>query len=133
MTSLMVMTCLKPAWVWAQVSPMPQPDRSGNYFSNDAPVKGTAPSPLMPGSLWQVVSSELNCRRRAGRDAAIVRQFRQGALLQAEVGRGGADEVLLNAKDQTGQPWMWVRSPQGQSHACYVKANRRYIQPVLRK
>ena len=118
--------------VLAQTSPVPKPDRNGNYFSNDAPIKGTVSGRLMAGSLWQVVSRGLNCRSQKGTRHRIVRQFKQGGLLQADVGRGGADEVLLNAKDENGNPWMRVRSAQGTNYNCYVRANRLYIQPKTR-
>jgi hypothetical protein len=119
--------------VLAQTPSLPQPDRNGNYLSNDTPFKGTAPSPLMRGSLWQVVSSRLNCRSGFGLGYGITRQFQRGELLQAEVGRGGSDEVLLNPKDEKGQPWMPARSPQGKNYNCYVRANHRYIQPYQGK
>lgn len=112
---------------------IPKPDRGGNYFSNEAPVKGIAPSPLMSGSLWQVVSRGLNCRRGAGVNYGIVRQLKQNEILQAEVWRGGADEVLLNSKDLTGMPWMPVRAKSLRAKdICYVRANSRYIHPVMR-
>jgi hypothetical protein len=112
---------------------IPKPDRDGNYFSNEAPVKGIAPSPLMRGSLWRVVSKGLNCRRGAGVNYGIVRQLKQNAILQAEVWRGGADEVLLNSKDLTGMPWMPVRAGSLRAKdTCYVRANSRYIDPVMR-
>lgn len=113
----------------AQPPALPQPDRDGNDFSNETPVKGTAPHPLMSGSFWQVVSSKLNCRSHAGLNYDVVRQFKQGDRLQADVGRGGADEVMLNFKEATGQPWMRVRNARGQNLNCYVRANRAYIQP----
>ncbi len=115
--------------VLAQAASQPQPDQHGNYFSNDTPIRGTAPSPLMAGSLWQVMSRRLNCRSNAGMQYKITQQFKQGKLLQADVGRGGSDEVLLNITDQQGQPWMRVRSAQGKNYNCYVRANRLYIQP----
>lgn len=130
LTYVTLVVCTGTVSVLAQVpSLLPQPDRNGNYFSNEAPIQGSAPRPLMPGSLWQVISFGLNCRQNAGLNYGVVRQFRQGELLQADVGRGGADEVLLNAKDKSGNPWMRVRSSQGRDYQCYVRANRRYIQP----
>jgi hypothetical protein len=117
----------------AQTLPMPQPDRAGDYLSNEAPVQGTVPRSLMAGGLWQVVATGLNCRSQGGMSYAIARQFTQGELLQADVGRGGADEVLFNAKDQSGKPWMRVRSATGTDYHCYVRANRRYIQPYRKK
>jgi hypothetical protein len=119
--------------VLAQPLAIPQPDRNGNYLRNDTPFTGTAPSRLMHSSLWQVVSLGLNCRRGFGQRYEITRQFNRGALLQAEVGRGGSDEVLFNPKDEKGQPWMPTRSPQGQNYNRYVRANHRYIQPYQGK
>ncbi|MGI0489757.1 hypothetical protein ACN4EK_30425 [Pantanalinema rosaneae CENA516] len=105
------------------------PDVQGDYYRNDTPVQGTAPRPLMAGSLWQVVATELPCRQEPGTDQPIVRQYRQGEILQVEVYRGGSDEVLLNTKDGTGKPWMPVRGKRS-ADRCYVRANQRYIQPV---
>jgi hypothetical protein len=114
---------------------VPQPDRHGDYWSNEAVLKGRVPqgSKLMPGSLWQVVSGGVNCRRKPGTNQPVVRQFGRGVTLQAEVGRGGSDEVLQNARDASGKPWMWVRANSLRlEDACYVRANRRYIQPAVR-
>src|SRR5579883_235927 len=107
-----------------------QPDPQGNFYSNDAPVKGTARSPLMAGSLWRVVALTLNCRRDPGSNQPVVRQFRRGDILQVEVYRGGSDEVLKNAFDRSRQPWMPVRG-QLPDDRCYVRANQRYILPLL--
>ncbi len=117
----------------AQNIPQKAPDESGDYYSNEAPLKGTAPSPLMAGSLWLVVKNQLNCRQNAGRNEPIIRQFKKGDIIQAEVGRGGADEVLINALDDQGKPWMYVRGGKDVKdlpiRSCYVRANQRYIQP----
>lgn len=107
------------------------PDAQGDYFRNEAPVKGTAPRPLMPGSLWRVTAATLNCRHQPSLTGAIVRTFQQGAIVQVEVYRGGADEVLLNVVDADGKPWMPVRG-QRLADRCYVRANQRYIQPLPR-
>jgi hypothetical protein len=119
--------------VFAQIAfaqtTVPEPDLNGNYWRNQAVRLGQVASPLSPGFLWRVAALGLNCRSGAGLDYAIVRQFEQGQLLQADVGRGGSDEVLINATDDNGNPWMRVRSPIGESYDCYVRANRRYIQP----
>jgi len=114
-------------------TPIPKPDQNGDYFSNETPIQGRVPpnSRLSPGSLWQVISPRLNCRRQASASAPIVRQFKSGDILQAEVFRGGSDEVLSNAKDANGKPWMWVRAKTFRlEDACHVRANRRYIKPV---
>jgi hypothetical protein len=118
---------------FAQNIPQKSPDESGDYYSNEAPLKGTAPSPLMAGSLWLVVKNQLNCRQNAGRNEPMIRQFKKGDIIQAEVGRGGADEVLINALDDQGKPWMYVRGGKDVKdlpiRSCYVRANQRYIQP----
>ncbi|APB34193.1 hypothetical protein GlitD10_1867 [Gloeomargarita lithophora Alchichica-D10] len=109
---------------------------SGDFYSNDAPIKAQVPahpahSKVMAGSLWQVVTPRLNCRRQAATQATIVRQFRRGDILEAEVGRGGADEVLRNVLDTNGKPWMWVRYRTTRPEdACFVRAHRRLIQPL---
>lgn len=111
-------------------------DRFGDYYSNEAPQEGTVPpnSRLIPGSLWRVVAASLNCRSAAGISYPIVSKFSKGDILQAEVGRGGSDEVLLNSKDSKGKPWMRVRGKEGDntstSKNCYVRANSSYIKPL---
>lgn len=107
-----------------------QPDATGDYYHNKAPYQGKADSPLMAGSLWQVVSVRLNCRLAPGNRQPIVRQFHRSAVLQVEVFRGGSDEVLLNPRDSDGKPWMPVRG-KTPTDLCYVRANQRYIQPLL--
>jgi hypothetical protein len=113
--------------------PIPKPDQYGDYPSNGAPIQGPVPpdSKLSPGSLWEVISPELNCRRKPDINSPPVRQFKSGDRLQAEVYRGGSDEVLINAKDTKGKPWMHVRSKTFKlEDGCYVRANRRHVKPV---
>lgn len=115
-----------------QNPPENAPSSAGDYYSNEAPFKGTVHSPFMRGSLWQVVANKLNCRSGPGINHSIVRELTAGAVIQAEVGRGGADEVLLNSRDSYGRPWMPVRggkNPTSPETKCYVRANRHYIQP----
>ncbi|MBC6478931.1 MAG: hypothetical protein EBE86_004570 [Hormoscilla sp. GUM202] len=111
-------------------------DKLTDYYRNDTPVKGTTFSPLMPGSLWRVVASQLNCYTDPLADSKIIiTQFSRNDIIQAEVWRGGADEVLVNELDSEGKPWMHIRggrnidSPADLTR-CYVRANSRYIQPV---
>ncbi|UBF25724.1 hypothetical protein K9N68_29925 [Kovacikia minuta CCNUW1] len=109
---------------------VPQPDPNGDYFSNEAPLKRKNPPPKMQaGSLWRVVSFSLNCRATPGVSQPVVRQYKQGSILEADVGRGGSDEVLMNAKDANGKPWMAVRG-QSVENRCYVRANSKYIHPL---
>lgn len=133
---LLAMVMVVPASTIAQThTSIPQADQNGDYAHNEAPIQGTVPpgSRLMAGSLWQVVSPRLNCRQRPGTSSPVVRQFQAGDRLQAEVGRGGSDEVLINARDAAGKPWMGVRSKTFKlEDACYVRANHRYIRPITR-
>ncbi|MBD1924250.1 hypothetical protein H6F77_24730 [Microcoleus sp. FACHB-831] len=114
------------------------PNRFGDYYSNDAPVKATLPlnSSLMAGSVWRVVSNNLNCRSTPGTNNRIIKKFNKDDVIQAEVGRGGSDEVLLNARDIAGKPWMPVRYERAKNSPdrmrCYVRANSRYITPYMR-
>lgn len=131
---LSVMACLLTGGAIA-LAQTAQPDANGDYDRNETPIRGRVPpsSKLSPGSLWRVVSPGLNCRRQADANSPVVRQFKAGDRLQVEVYRGGSDEVLLNAKDDTGKPWMHVRAASFKlDDACYVRANRRYIQPVVK-
>lgn len=112
-----------------------QPNSQGDYFRNEAPIQAPWPanSRNNTGGLWQVVSPGLNCRSSAGTKYETVRQFKRGTLLQADIGRGGSDEVLINGTDEQGRPWMRVKSQQGADYRCYVRANQRYIKPYWGK
>jgi hypothetical protein len=119
---------------FAQNIPKKSPDASGDYYSNEAPLKGTVPRPLMPGSLWLVVvENQLNCRQKAGINQPVVKLFKKGDIIQTDVGRGGSDELFINALDDQGKPWMYVRGGKDVKdlpiRSCYVRANKRYIQP----
>ena len=103
-----------------------------DFYRNETSKKGTVFSPLMPGSLWRVVSPKLDCHIEPGIEQAIVKQFSRGDIIQAEVWRGGADEVLVNPLDSEGKPWMHVRGERNiktpaQITRCYVRANGNYI------
>jgi hypothetical protein len=112
--------------------PIAVPNAVGDYFTNLGQERGSVPqgSKLSPGSLWRVVSPGLNCRAKPDSKSAIVRQFRQGQVVQIYLGRGGSDEVFQNAIDRDGKPWMGVMSPTGENYNCNVRANRKYIRPV---
>lgn len=106
----------------------------GDYFSNAGPVYATQPrGSLAAGALWRVVAAKgVVGRRGPGFEHPVVRRFAAGTVLQADIGRGGSDEVLLNYKDSQGRPWMKVRTRDGQDLDCFVRANDRYIRPVTR-
>lgn len=106
----------------------------GDYFSCQGPVMAEEPEgPAMAGSLWRVVApSGLLGRRSPDASSPVVARFAAGTVLQADVGRGGSDEVWINARDAAGQPWMRVRTRAGRDLDCYVRANSRFVRPVTR-
>lgn len=106
------------------------PDQRGDFRSNEGPVFGQVQRPDSPGALWVVVADWVPCRRDADPEAKLVTRFKKGTILQADVGRGGSDEVLINALDRNGRPWMRVRDEQGKAFEGYVRAHIRYIKPL---
>ncbi len=109
------------------------PDAQGNYLSNLTNTLGNVlPDRKQdsPGSLWRVVAGNLNCRAMPHAEARSLRTFTRGTILQADIGRGGSDEVHINALDQHRKPWMLVRSRDGQPYQCYVRAHRKFIAPL---
>lgn len=107
---------------------------AGNYLRNDGPVPGTVTDGRYGvGTLWRVVAPSIAGRAQPDPSSKVVRTFRRGTILQADIGRGGSDEVLWNATDNQGNTWMKVRTAKGVDLNCYVRANVRYIQPVRRK
>ncbi len=119
-----------PVWAESDLYTRPQMDTQGNWLTNSGPISGQAKSPQMPGALWRVVSSQLNCRAQPSRHAALITTFRKDHLVQANLGRGGSDEVLFNALDRSKNTWMWVRSAEGHDLGCFVRAHRSFIQPL---
>lgn len=119
---------LSPAAVQAQVA---VPDIQGNYYRNETNVQAKRSSRYGTGSLWQVVVDSLNCRQKPSIDSPVKRTYLADDLLEVQIYRGGSDEVLINPRDQNGRPWMPVRDGDSSEGACYVRANSRFIQPVV--
>ncbi|MEE3719046.1 hypothetical protein V2H45_20075 [Tumidithrix elongata RA019] len=116
----------------ASAQSIPEGDRYGDYYKNETPVQAASrQNKLSPGSLWTVVATWLNCRRQPSLNSPVYRIYQEGDLLEVEVWRGGSDEVLINAIDSNGKPWMPVRG-RNLDDKCYVRANARYIQPVTK-
>lgn len=114
----------------APLEEAPRADARGDWARNVGYVTGKVPArTLMPGSLWRVVSRSAEGRSRPG-GGSVVRTFAKGSIIQADVGRGGADEVFINARDAGGRPWMRVRTASGEALGCYVRANKTVIRPV---
>ena len=108
-------------------------DYGSDFHRNESLVQApNRNSKLAAGSLWQVVASSLNCRHAASLDSSIIRKYRVGVLIEAEVYRGGSDEVLVNPVDRDGKPWMPVRGKNAEN-VCYVRANSLYISPISPK
>ncbi|WP_434683714.1 hypothetical protein [Pseudanabaena minima] len=125
LTYSMLLLSVLPLAVQAQTT-----DQQGNYYSNEAPVKSAYSR--VAGSLWRVIAANgLNCRRSASLKSPIVRTYLTNAVLEVEIYRGGSDEVLVNPLDENGRPWMPVRG-RNIEDVCYVRANRLYIQPVVK-
>ena len=111
----------------------PQMTINGDFLTNATPVQGKVISgSLMAGGLWRIITSNLNCRQDLSLTSPIVRTFKKGDIIQADVGAGGADEVLYNAKDHHDNTWMLSRSKNGRDYKCYVRANKKYIEPVIK-
>ncbi len=108
----------------------PQINAAGDYITNAGPVQASTQTPFTPGALWRVFSKQLNCRQDAEPNSKILLVFKQGAVLEANLGRGGSDEVIYNAKDTRGKTWMAVRFKHRSNDRCYVRANRLFIRPV---
>jgi len=110
------------------------PNQQGNYYKNTDETSVLAPakpdSPLAPSWLWKVVVNDLNCRRSASLYSPVVRIYQKNDLLEVEVYRGGSDEVFINPLDKKGKPWMPVRGKNIED-ICFVRANSRYIAPVI--
>ena len=127
LTHSMLLLMLLPVAVQAQDY---DEDYGSDFYRNESLVQAPSRhSNLAPGSLWQVVASPLNCRRAASLDSSIIRKYCMGVLIEAEVYRGGSDEVLVNPVDSNGKPWMPVRGKNAED-VCYVRANSRYISPI---
>jgi hypothetical protein len=104
------------------------PDANGDYFSNETPVLGKPSPGRSPGSLWRTLQA-LGCRKTPDTNSPILRNLAKGTIIEAEVWRGGSDEVLVNPVDKQGKPWMAVRGKTS-GDVCYVRARKQNIQPL---
>lgn len=120
-------TLLSATAVQAQVA---VPDKQGNYYRNETNVQSPREDRFGTGSLWRVVVDRLNCRKEPSIDSPVQRTYAANDIVEVQIYRGGSDEVLINARDKNGRPWMGVRYVPSISEACFVRANSRFIQPV---
>ncbi len=110
-----------------------QPNRQGEYewntWDNAAIRTGRVDQGMMAGTLWRVIAPT-QAMSEPRSDSRVVKTFQPGTILQADVGRGGSDEVLRNASDKKKNFWMRVRDENGRPLNCYVHANSAIIVPV---
>jgi hypothetical protein len=122
-------TLLSATAVQAQVA---VPDKQGNYYRNETNVQSPRGDRFGAGSLWRVVVDRLNCRKEPSIDSPVQRTYAANDIVEVQIYRGGSDEVLINPRDQNGRPWMPVRHVSSSEEACYVRANSRFIRPVVK-
>jgi len=117
----------------AQPSPLPTPDRNGNYRRTDH-------------QLWVVSDTDtngLNCRwsrsmpanwfdpsarlpRMNIQEWSVVRRFSQDTVLVANTEPAG----FATIRDEDDKPWLKVRVG-AESQICLVRANIDFIRPIL--
>lgn len=109
---------------------LPRPDKKGNYALNLGPTESKV---TFGGTLWKCNVTKLPVRESADLKSKILFYLKKGETIPAFIGMGGSDEVLKNAVDKQGRTWMRVLLPAkyGQGKDAYVRANSRYIRPVL--
>lgn len=121
----------QPTTIFPPPDEWPQSDEKGDFLTCHGPVLGPVKQPLTPGSLWRVTSDGLDCRREPRADSPLIATLTKGSQLQADVGRGGSDEVWQNAVDSEGDYWMRVRDAEGRPLDGYVRANIRFLEPLV--
>ncbi|MBP0030843.1 RICIN domain-containing protein [Roseofilum sp. Guam] len=93
---------------------MPRPDKNGDYTY------------VREADRWRVVDSEgLNCRSRPGTRFVVLEVKRPGAVLRRTIG----SPSIRN--DGRGLPWLLVEARDGSP--CFVRANRRFIEPIAER
>jgi hypothetical protein len=110
----------------------PIPDAKGNYDS--IWMRTLERNYNEEQLLWRVITPGLNCRENPGLSNKIIRQFKQGDIINARsIGRGGADEANPIQLAPDGKPWLRIKIGEydgiGKYDDCYVRANSRYLAP----
>jgi len=111
---------------------IPKPDKKGNYSLSLGPVDARQ---KYAGSLWYCNVKQLPVRQDANLKSKVLFNLKKGETIPAYIGMGGSDEVLQNSKDKQDRTWMRVLLPAkyGEAASAYVRANSRYLRPVLPK
>jgi hypothetical protein len=107
-------------------------DSNGNYTTADffPPDNPNEPYAL---STWTVISANLNCRKRPGITQPILRTFKKNDPLVTIVSEGSHDNQGFLKMDGQGKSWMKVSLTSTSTGICFVRANRIYISPVVKK
>lgn len=113
----------------------PKPDAKGNYLRPEGPVQSQGMS--FGGALWRIHVKKLNVREQPSLKSKVITVVKKGDQIAAYYNRyGGSEGDGSNAKDPQGRTWLRVYlDPKkfGEGKSGYVRANSRYIRPVLPK
>ena len=114
---------------------VPKPDAKGNYLRPEGPVQSQGLS--FGGALWRINVNKLNVREDPSLKAKVITVLKKGEQIAAYYNRyGGGEGDGSNAKDAQGRTWLRVYlDPKkfGEGKSGFVRANSRYIRPVLPK
>lgn len=113
----------------------PKPDAKGNYLWPEGPVQSQGLS--FGGALWRINVTQLSVRKEPSLKGKVITVMKKGEQIAAYYNRyGGSEGDGSNAKDPQGRTWLRVYlDPKkfGEGKSGYVRANSRYIRPVLPK
>ena len=105
-------------------------NQNGDYF------KGTLPAyPFQQDyvvSEWRVItSSGLNCRSKAGTEFGVVKVLTFREPFQVQTSKGRDQHNNPTELDGRGLPWFKVAKSSQGVVKCFVRANSRYIEPII--
>lgn len=108
-------------------------DSNGNYYKGTLPSEGEYVI-----STWRVITpGGLNCRSGAGTEFEIVKRFSLGDNFTVEISEGRHTHNNPTELDKQGLPWFRLAKdverfgPPKASKNCLIRANSRYIAPVI--
>jgi hypothetical protein len=108
-------------------------DKNGNYTEIDFDPPGNPDSPYILSS-WKVVSANLYCRIGPGITKSILHTFKKDDAIRIMGSEGNKDNYGYLLMDDQDKPWVKIYLTKGSSEGkCFVRANRAYIAPVLKR
>ncbi|WP_206756138.1 hypothetical protein, partial [Trichocoleus sp. FACHB-591] len=114
---------LSPASAYAQ-------NQSGDYFQGKLPHYPSEREYVI--SEWRVItSSGLNCRSDAGTQFRVVKTLAFRSPFNVQTGEGRDQHNNPTKLDSRGLPWFKVAKSSQGAVQCFVRANSRYIEPVI--